>query len=96
MSPHDESERLQAVALRKLDAEWERWKTMFEVLSSSQGELASKRLAEEPRAYIEGRVVSAYETGSSAEAKKWVQRNKALTAASAAAVLALLGGIDFS
>lgn len=53
-------------------------------------------LAADLRAYIEGRVVSAYETGSWAEAKKWVQRNKPLTAAAAAAVLALLGGIAFS
>ena len=80
MSPHDESERLQAVArlyaeflerrkrgeglgleefcaahpgqaeaLKRLDAQWEQWKTVFEVLSSSQGEPTSKRLAEELR-----------------------------------------------
>ena len=53
-------------------------------------------LASDLRAYIEGRVVSVYETGSWAEAKKWVQRNKPLTAAAAAAVLALLGGIAFT
>ncbi|MFM7299049.1 MAG: hypothetical protein ACKO4Q_17730, partial [Planctomycetota bacterium] len=80
MSPHDESERLQAVArlyaeylerrkrgerlgleefcaahgehaeaLRRLDAQWEQWKTVFDVLASSRGEPASKRLAEELR-----------------------------------------------
>ena len=53
-------------------------------------------LASDLRAFLEGRVVSAYESGSWAEAKKWVQRNKPLTAAAAAAVLALLGGIAFS
>lgn len=53
-------------------------------------------LAADLRAFLEGRVVSAYETGSWAEAKKWVQRNKPLTAAAAAALLALVGGIAFS
>ncbi len=50
-------------------------------------------LASDLRAYLEGRVVSAYESGSWAEAKKWVQRNKPLTVAAAAALLALVGGI---
>lgn len=49
-------------------------------------------LAEDLRAYIEGRVVRAYETGAWAEAKKWVKRNKPLAAALAAAVLAVATG----
>jgi len=53
-------------------------------------------LACDLRAFLEGRVVSAYESGSWAEAKKWVQRNKPLTVAAAAALLALVGGIAFS
>jgi len=53
-------------------------------------------LASDLRAFLEGRVVSAFESGSWAEAKKWVQRNKSLTVAAAAAVIALVGGIAFS
>jgi serine/threonine protein kinase/formylglycine-generating enzyme required for sulfatase activity len=53
-------------------------------------------LAADLRAYLEGRVVAAYETGRRAEAKKWVQRNKPLAASLAAMVLALIGGIVFS
>ncbi|MFM7297429.1 MAG: protein kinase domain-containing protein, partial [Planctomycetota bacterium] len=53
-------------------------------------------LASDLRAYLEGRVVSAYESGSWAEAKKWVQRNKPLTVAAAAALLALVGGITLT
>jgi serine/threonine protein kinase/formylglycine-generating enzyme required for sulfatase activity len=44
-------------------------------------------LREDLRAYIEGRVVRAYETGTWAETKKLVRRNKRLAGAVAAAVL---------
>ena len=50
-------------------------------------------LAEELRAYLEHRVVGAYRTGALVELKKWVERNKALAAALAAAVLALVAGL---
>jgi len=54
-------------------------------------------LADDLRAYIEGRVVHAYETGAWAEARKWVKRNKPLAASIAAAVLAvLIGGVSFA
>ena len=51
-------------------------------------------LAVDLRAYLEHRVVAAYESGSIAELKKWVARNKALatTAAAAALVTAALTG----
>ncbi len=49
-------------------------------------------LAADLRAYLEGRVVHAYETGALAELRKWVRRNKALgTALAAAVVIAILG-----
>ncbi len=48
-------------------------------------------LAEDLQAYVEGRVVSAYEGGAAAEFKKWVVRNKGMAVATAAAVLAILG-----
>jgi hypothetical protein len=35
-------------------------------------------MAEDLRAYLEGRVVKAYETGAVAEFKKWVKRNKGI------------------
>lgn len=53
-------------------------------------------LAEDLRAYLEQRVVHAYETGAWAELRKWVGRNKALAASAAAAVLALALGLVFS
>ncbi len=49
-------------------------------------------MAEDLRAYLEGRVVRAYESGTLAELKKWVLRNRALAATvsgGAALVLAL-------
>jgi formylglycine-generating enzyme required for sulfatase activity/serine/threonine protein kinase len=49
-------------------------------------------LAEDLQAYLEGRVVSAYEAGSFAEVRKWILRNKALSwTIVAAAVVILLG-----
>ncbi len=53
-------------------------------------------LADDLRAYLDGRVVAAYEAGTWAETRKWVQRNKPLATSLAAAVLALLGGVVFS
>ena len=50
-------------------------------------------LADDLRAYIEGRVVRAYETGMWAETRKLVQRNKGTAAALAAAVVTLAIGI---
>jgi formylglycine-generating enzyme required for sulfatase activity/serine/threonine protein kinase len=55
-------------------------------------------LGEDLRAFLEQRVVGAYETGALAELRKWVQRNRPLAASLAAAiVLALvgLGGIGY-
>jgi formylglycine-generating enzyme required for sulfatase activity len=53
-------------------------------------------LAEDLRAYLEHRVVHAYETGAVAELRKWIVRNKALAAASAAGILALVAGLATS
>ncbi len=50
-------------------------------------------LAEDLRAYLENRVVAAYETGAIAELKKWVVRNKTLAASVAAGIAILVGGI---
>ncbi len=51
-------------------------------------------LAEDLRAYLEGRVVHAYETGATAELRKWVRRNKGLASAIAAAVLIAVLGLS--
>jgi formylglycine-generating enzyme required for sulfatase activity/serine/threonine protein kinase len=53
----------------------------------------TSELAADLAAFLEQRVVSAFETGGWAEARKWVQRNRALAAALAAAVLLLLVGL---
>jgi len=56
-----------------------------------------RELSEDLRAYLERRVVRAYETGTWAETKKWVQRNKPLAAAIAGIVLiASLGAAAFA
>jgi serine/threonine protein kinase/formylglycine-generating enzyme required for sulfatase activity len=47
--------------------------------------------ADDLRAYLERRVVKAYETGAFAETKKWVQRNKGLASAAAALFVVLAG-----
>jgi WD40 repeat protein/serine/threonine protein kinase len=49
-------------------------------------------MAEDLRAYLEGRVVRAYETGALAEFRKWVSRNRGTAAAVAALLLVLMGG----
>ncbi len=50
-------------------------------------------LADDLRAYLEGRVVRAYETGALATFRKWVARNRALAGAWAAALVAALVGL---
>lgn len=50
-------------------------------------------LAEDLRAYLENRVVQAYQTGAVAEARKWVRRNRPLAASIAAGILALVAGL---
>ena len=50
-------------------------------------------LAEDLAAFLEGRVVHAYETGTWAEARKWMRRNEALAASLAAAALLLVVGL---
>jgi len=49
-------------------------------------------LADDLRAYLEGRVVRAYETGALAEFRKWFLRNRALAGSLAAALLLLVAG----
>jgi len=53
-------------------------------------------VADDLRAYLEGRVVSAHEAGSLAELRKWIGRNKPLASAMATAVLALVVGVATS
>ncbi len=53
-------------------------------------------LAADLRAYLEHRVVGAYQTGAWAETKKWVQRNRPLAAALGAAIVLLLLGLTTS
>ena len=53
-------------------------------------------LAEDLRAYLEGRVVRAYRTGPIVELRMWVVRNKGLAASLAAAILLLVGGFATS
>ncbi|TAJ19121.1 MAG: hypothetical protein EPO68_06765 [Planctomycetota bacterium] len=55
-----------------------------------------RSLAADLRAWLEGRVVRAYESGAWPELKKWVRRNRALAAASAAALCAIVGGLAWS
>ncbi|MFO0980343.1 MAG: SUMF1/EgtB/PvdO family nonheme iron enzyme [Planctomycetota bacterium] len=51
------------------------------------------QMAEDLRAFLEGRVVRAYRTGAIAEFKKWMVRNRAIAALTAAAVLTLAIGL---
>lgn len=55
-----------------------------------------QELAADLRAYLEGRVVAAYETGAIAELKKWVERNKALAASLAAGVVLAVGAVSWN
>ena len=52
-----------------------------------------KEMAADLAAFLEGRVVRAYETGAIAEAKKWIRRNRELAASIAAAVALAIGGL---
>ncbi len=52
-----------------------------------------EELADDLRAYLEGRVVRAYETGPVAEFRRWIRRNRGLAAASAAALLIAIAGL---
>ena len=50
-------------------------------------------LAEDLRAFLEGRVVQAFETGAWAEARKWIRRNRALSGSLAGLLVALVVGL---
>ena len=52
--------------------------------------------AQDLRAFLEGRVVAAYESGGFAELRKWVLRNRGLAAAMLATVVAIVGGVSLS
>ncbi|MFN0242299.1 MAG: tetratricopeptide repeat protein [Planctomycetota bacterium] len=53
-------------------------------------------LARDLRAFLEHRVVAAYQSGAWAEAKKWIERNRPLAASLAAGVIVLIGGLVVS
>ncbi len=53
-------------------------------------------LGDDLRAFLELRVVRAYETGAWAELRKWIRRNRALAATALFAGLALAGGFGYS
>ena len=50
-------------------------------------------LADDLRAFLEGRVVGAYEAGAWAEARKWMGRNRALAASLASGLILLVAGL---
>lgn len=50
-------------------------------------------VADDLRAFLEQRVVAAFEAGAWAEARKWIRRNRPLAASLLAAVLLLAGGL---
>ena len=52
-----------------------------------------QELTRDLRAFSQGRVVSAYETGAWAETRKWVRRNKPLAISLATGALVLIGGL---
>lgn len=60
--------------------------------ASSDRYASIEELAKDLRAFLEGRVVAAYEAGPWAEARKWIGRNKSLASSLAAAGLAILAG----
>ncbi len=64
---------------------------------TSERYASMQSLADDVRAFIEGRVVRAYESGTWAETRKWVLRNKALAASIASVVVvALIGAVAFA
>ncbi|HVS10294.1 MAG TPA: protein kinase, partial [Planctomycetota bacterium] len=52
-----------------------------------------QEMADDLRAFLEGRVVSAYETGALAEFRKWIRRNKAIASALGGLVLVVLASL---
>ncbi|MDJ0976597.1 MAG: WD40 repeat domain-containing serine/threonine-protein kinase [Planctomycetota bacterium] len=54
---------------------------------------SAEELADELRAYLDGRVVRAYKSGVWIEVRKWVARNRALAASIAAVFVMLVGGV---
>ena len=52
-----------------------------------------RSLADDLRAYLEGRVVRAHRTGALAELAKWIARNRLAAAGIAATLVAVLGGL---
>jgi formylglycine-generating enzyme required for sulfatase activity/serine/threonine protein kinase len=52
-----------------------------------------RELADDLRAYLEHRVVSAHRTGALVELKKWVQRNRALATSIGFGMLAIVAGL---
>jgi len=50
-------------------------------------------LADEIRAFLEGRVVQAYETGAVAEFRKWIGRNRGFAAAASIAAITIVGAL---
>ena len=53
-------------------------------------------MAEELRDYLEGRVVASYEAGTWAELRKWIGRNRTLSAVVVVALLALTGALGWA
>lgn len=53
----------------------------------------TRALGDDLRAYLEGRVVSAWRTGPLVELRKWVSRNRALAATAALGLFTTLGGL---
>ncbi len=77
----DAAPELAAICNRAMSRDWRRrYRDMSE-------------LAADLSAYLNQRVVSAYETGTIAELRKWVVRNKGSAAASAAALLIAITGL---
>jgi formylglycine-generating enzyme required for sulfatase activity len=55
-----------------------------------------RELASDLRAWLEGRVVRAYERGALADLRKWIGRNRALSATALVALLSIVGGLAYS
>ncbi len=54
------------------------------------------QLAEDLEAFLDRRVVKAYQSGAFAEAKKWVLRNRGVAMAGCLALLAVIGGLSYN
>lgn len=55
-----------------------------------------RALSKDLRAWLEGRVVEAFERGALADLRKWIGRNPALAASVSAAVVAVVAGLAYS